>query len=78
MSDSKCPCRNCLDRYVGCHSNCVRYVDWKQQHDVELDNIREQKNLDNLLFNNQSGRNKYIKEHGGIRYGRKKNSDDSR
>lgn len=76
LSNKDCPCKGCLDRFVGCHSSCVRYIDWDQKHKVKLANIREQKSMNSLLFNNQTYRNKQIKQQGGIKYGRHR--DDSR
>lgn len=26
------PCKDCLDRYVGCHSTCDKYIEWNKQH----------------------------------------------
>ena len=39
-------CHNCDKRYVGCHSNCVEYLDWRQQYDAERMCIREKKKRD--------------------------------
>lgn len=25
------PCQDCPDRYVGCHSGCSKYIEWKAQ-----------------------------------------------
>jgi hypothetical protein len=25
------PCKDCPDRYVGCHSKCSKYIEWKAQ-----------------------------------------------
>lgn len=27
------PCKDCSDRFVGCHSNCERYLAWKKAYD---------------------------------------------
>lgn len=24
-----CPCKDCLDRKLSCHSSCPRYLEWK-------------------------------------------------
>ena len=24
------PCKDCTDRIVGCHSTCLRYIDWQK------------------------------------------------
>jgi hypothetical protein len=77
--NSKCPCKECHasnQSYVGCHAECLKYKDWQQKHLIELQNIREQKSINNLLYNNQTSRNKKVKQQGGIKYGR--HSNDSR
>lgn len=76
VNTDNCPCKGCADRYAGCHSNCLKYIGWKQDHEAKLQNLREQKQLDKLLFDNQVSRNKKVHQEGGIKYGRY--SDDSR
>ena len=77
VNTDDCPCRECTEeRYVGCHSKCLKYIDWKQQHDVKLQNLHKQKDMNSLLYNNQTSRNKKLRQEGGIHYGRR--SDDSR
>ena len=69
-----CPCRTCVvERYVGCHSKCLKYIDWKQEHDVQLQNIHRQREINHTLRTNQSNNYKQIKQQGGIKYGRKGN-----
>jgi len=29
------PCKDCCDRYVGCHSSCVRYISYQQDLDAK-------------------------------------------
>ena len=31
------PCRDCTDRYIGCHSKCRKYKKWKK----DLENTKE-------------------------------------
>lgn len=77
INTDNCPCKQCIqERYVGCHGKCLKYIDWKQQHDVKLENLRKQKELNDLLYNNQTSRNKKLRQEGGIKYGRR--SDDTR
>ena len=33
MSMKKCPCRDCFDRKLLCHSSCRRYQDWKKEYE---------------------------------------------
>ena len=30
----KGPCKNCDNRFVGCHSECLKYIDYRQKLDV--------------------------------------------
>lgn len=41
--DSVSPCKDCLDRYLGCHSDCEKYITWKDVHEKALDAIRADK-----------------------------------
>ena len=77
ISNKECPCRGCVDRFVGCHSKCLRYIDWKQKHELKLEHIHEQKSINNLLYHNQNQRNKQVKQQGGIKYGRRGNDTRS-
>ena len=27
------PCKDCKERFVGCHSVCDHYINWKKEHD---------------------------------------------
>lgn len=29
------PCKDCPERYVGCHSSCARYGEYLRQHNAE-------------------------------------------
>lgn len=44
MNRDKTPCIDCADRKVGCHASCQAYKDWKEQHEAERMQIREQRN----------------------------------
>jgi hypothetical protein len=26
-----CPCRDCYDRRIGCHSTCEKYIKWSEK-----------------------------------------------
>ena len=39
----KSPCHNCPDRFVGCHSSCVKYIDYQQASIIRNKEIREKK-----------------------------------
>lgn len=38
-------CKDCKDRYVGCHDKCARYLKEKQEFEETKKKIREQKRL---------------------------------
>ena len=36
MQGEKCPCKECEERYAGCHGKCPEYTEWKKSHDEIL------------------------------------------
>lgn len=43
------PCKDCPDRFVGCHSTCDKYIEFRKQRDEYLDwKNKENKLLDDL------------------------------
>ena len=76
LDTKDCPCKNCKDRYVGCHVKCLSYIDWKQRREAKLQDIKTQNDINNTLFGNKLNRDKMIVQEGGIRYGR--NGNDTR
>ena len=38
-----CPCKGCMDRKVGCHSKCSKYIEWKAEWDRRKNSIDEVK-----------------------------------
>ena len=45
MPGKECPCRDCIERKLGCHGHCDRYQTWKAnfesaKHDFAMANIR--------------------------------------
>lgn len=26
------PCRDCKNRYIGCHGECIKYKEWKEEY----------------------------------------------
>ncbi len=55
---SELGCKDCKERYVGCHSECPRYRKWKEEWEKEKEWNR-QKNA--ALFDGYSSRRKAIK-----------------
>lgn len=41
MGAGICPCKDCPDREVGCHSGCDRYAEWCQRRRKLHEQIRE-------------------------------------
>ena len=37
------PCKDCQDRFVGCHSSCVKYIDYKQASIIKNEEVRQRK-----------------------------------
>lgn len=33
MKEPLSPCKDCNNRFLGCHSSCERYLDYKSEHD---------------------------------------------
>lgn len=42
------PCNKCAFRTVGCHSNCIKYIDYKQRMAVERKRYDEKKRSDDV------------------------------
>ena len=43
-------CKDCPDRHYLCHSDCERYLKWKQEHDELQAKIKAEKRLNNDLW----------------------------
>ena len=39
----QCPCKNCQERMIGCHSSCQKYIDWTAERAVEKEKENKQK-----------------------------------
>lgn len=42
---TECPCKECADRFIGCHGKCEKYKTWR----AEYDEINKKRNLNILL-----------------------------
>lgn len=66
------PCRNCNDRFVGCHSNCDRYAQYRSDLNDRNNLIKAKKqvrkNLTNAMYDsiNKNNKNKSRKYYGGF------------
>ena len=47
------PCKNCTKRYVGCHGECLEYIDWRQSVDIEREHLHEAKQQENMIRSDQ-------------------------
>lgn len=48
---TKPPCKNCIERHIGCHSTCDRYIEWQDIH-----------NSEKVAYNNSQSITNYAKE----------------
>ena len=44
------PCKNCPNRYVGCHSDCADYKEFRKLKDIENQREREDKRLEKASY----------------------------
>lgn len=40
------PCKDCAERFIGCHAQCLKYIDYRQKLDVEKNKVQEKKDKD--------------------------------
>lgn len=43
------PCLDCTEREAGCHAQCKRYKEWKEETDAEKAEIYKKKNADHVI-----------------------------
>ena len=46
---NKVTCKNCKERYVGCHSECVHYIKYRKERDNILKMKYEQAKEENIF-----------------------------
>lgn len=51
-------CKDCLERTVGCHTTCQRYIKAKEQRDAERKRSKLEREVDNYLYSMQHKRRK--------------------
>ena len=49
-NNSKCPCKGCFVRKLGCHGFCVKYQEWKEKMDVRREEDRQWRNTSNAVI----------------------------
>lgn len=37
----KAPCKDCVNRQLGCHATCQLYIKWKELHEWEVKQMRK-------------------------------------
>ena len=42
------PCRDCLERKVGCHCTCQKYIDVKADYQKQADMVMERHNIEDM------------------------------
>lgn len=66
----KSPCKDCLDRYVGCHERCSKYLAYKAEREAE----RQARYRDYIADGNSPAKNTALKIVGSLkqrcRYGK--------
>ena len=60
------PCKDCTDRYVGCHADCEKYLAWKAEwneykkgkpdNGITFNHANVRKSWQNMRYQRQSGR----------------------
>lgn len=40
------PCKDCLDRQIGCHSSCEKYLEWNRQHKKDKEELDKKRAYD--------------------------------
>lgn len=61
------PCKDCPDRYVGCHSQCEKYQAFHKEREAFLEYKAKQNKLDDDCYNS-SRHSKYAKKRRRIPY----------
>lgn len=70
--ETGCPCKGCQDRYVGCHSECDKYKEWRAEYDrvhATVEAKREQEKAFQQSSKNHMTRLLKIKQRGGYKWG---------
>jgi len=62
MSNIKCACQGCKERYVGCHSTCEEYLEYARQNKEYKEKIKAFDESDRLHYAYISGSKKYKKK----------------
>ncbi len=59
--EGKAPCRNCAERFTGCHASCERYKAYKAQNDAEREKRLEALRMSDKLLDIRRARGRRTK-----------------
>lgn len=45
-----CPCKDCVERQMRCHSSCTKYKEWRKEYDEQKSQINEVKNFETAVY----------------------------
>ena len=54
-----CPCKNCPDRYIGCHSSCNKYISYKTELENFKDKVKKAKDKEIAFIEYKRGKRKH-------------------
>lgn len=57
------PCKDCLNRRIGCHASCKMYLEWSKANRKHKDAERLLSSLRNISVNSIERHDKWIKNH---------------
>ncbi len=43
------PCKGCKERYSGCHSMCLYYQNWKEEHEAKKESLYGQRQKESMV-----------------------------
>ena len=43
MKYVECPCKDCPDRYCGCHANCSKYLEYRKYRDELIEKRKNER-----------------------------------
>lgn len=51
MPRTKAPCKDCEERFVGCHGTCEKFLEYSKIHQAELERDYKERHLTNAINN---------------------------
>ena len=51
MNITNCPCKDCGDRHLNCHSECKKYKNWVAEKEKLRDKIRKNESIAWIAYN---------------------------